>query len=122
MAPLLVAVLILDLPLALLYGLRAELRHISSLIPGSRTEVVSQAYSVNSLLPTLAINNGPEDAVSPRSVDLPRCNACPMASVAFILAPRPTARYWNRVSYVDDEFIRPLPRSYDPLGPPPAHL
>ncbi|MQA64646.1 MAG: hypothetical protein GEU76_01895 [Alphaproteobacteria bacterium] len=75
-APLLVALLLLDLPLGLLYGLKAELRHLSHSNSGSSADVVSLAYSTNSMPPALAINTGPEDALSPRSVDVSQCHVC----------------------------------------------
>jgi hypothetical protein len=121
-APLLVAVLLLDLPLGLLYGLRAEFRHLSPSIPSSPTDVVSLVYSTNTMLPALAINTGPEDAVSPRPVKVPQCPVCPVAFVDPVLFPMRVGHSSNAIVYVNGEFIRPPPRSYDPLGPPSAYL
>jgi hypothetical protein len=119
--PLLVAVLLLDLPLGLLYGLRAELRHLSHSNPASPADVVSQVYSTNTISPALAINNGPEDALSPRSVDVPQSHVCPIAFVEPLLFPIRVGYSSNAIVYVEGEFIRPPPRSYDPLGPPSLH-
>jgi hypothetical protein len=116
------AVLLLDLPLGLLYGLRAELRHLSHSNPAAPTDVVSLVYSTNTMSPALAINNGPEDALSPRSVDVPQCHACPVAFVEPVLFPIRVGYSSNAVVYADSEFIRPPPRSYDPLGPPSIHI
>jgi hypothetical protein len=116
-----VAVLLLDLPLGLLYGLRAEFRHLSPSIPGSPTDVVSLAYSTNTMLPALAINNGPEDAVSPRPVKVPQCYACPAAFVDPVLIPMRVGYSSNAIVYANGNVIPPLPRPYDPHGPPSAH-
>jgi hypothetical protein len=121
-APLLVALLLLDLPLGLLYGLKAELRHLSHSNSGSSADVVSLAYSTNTMPPALAINTGPEDALSPRSVDVSQCHVCPVAFVEPVIFPIRSGYSSNDVVYVEGEFIRPPPRSYDPLGPPSAHL
>ncbi|MGE0650494.1 MAG: hypothetical protein AB7P12_01915 [Alphaproteobacteria bacterium] len=121
-APLLIAVLLLDLPLGLLYGLKAELRHLSRSNPASPADVVCLAYSTNTISPALAVNNGPEDALSPRTVDIPQSHACPVVVVEPVLFPIPVGYSSNAIVYVDSAFIRPPPRSYDPLGPPPVRI
>lgn len=118
--PLIVALLLLDLPLGLLYGLRAELRHLSAPIPGNSDEVVSLAYSAETVLPALAINNGPEDTAHPRSVETPPCHPC---SVNFVDGtPVPRRAVYSSVAfvYINGESIPAPPRSYDPHAPPSA--
>jgi hypothetical protein len=118
--PFIVAVLLLDLPFGLLYGLRAELRHISPPISDTSDEVVSLVYSADTVLPTLAINNGPEDAAYPRSVKAPTCHACSVAFVDGILFPMRAGNSSNAFVYVDGESVSAPPRSYEPRGPPAA--
>jgi hypothetical protein len=115
-------VLLLDLPLGLLYSLKAELRHFSHSNSAPSADVVSLVYSTNTMPPALAINTGPEDVLSPRSVDAPKCHVCPVAFVKPVLFPIRSGYSSNDVVYVEGEFIRPPPRSYDPLGPPSAYL
>jgi hypothetical protein len=117
-APFIVAILLLDLPLGLLYGLRAELRHISPPISDTSDEVVSLVYSSDTVLPALTINNGPEDATSPRSMAEPTCHVCSLAFVDGILFPMRAGNSSNALVYVDGESIPAPPRSYDPHGPP----
>ncbi|MGE0650497.1 MAG: hypothetical protein AB7P12_01930 [Alphaproteobacteria bacterium] len=117
-APLIVAMLLLDLPLGVLYGLKAELRHLSPSISGSSADVIDQVYSSDTVLPTLAINNGPEDAIFPHPVEAPTCHVCALAFVDGILFPIRAGNSSNAFVQVDGESIPDPPRSYDPHAPP----
>lgn len=120
-APLLVALLLLDLPLGLLYGLKSELRHLSRSLPGA-ADAISSAYSAKTMSPALAINNGPEDLLSQRLVDFTKYKVLPVAVTDPVHLPTPQGHGSEAVTYGEHEFIPPPPRPYDPLGPPSRHL
>lgn len=120
-APLLVALLLLDLPLGLLYSLKSDLRHLPQSLPGA-AEAARSAYSAKTMSPALAINTGPEDVLSPRLVDLTKYKVLPVAVADPIHLPTPQDNGPEAVTYGEHELIPPPPRPYDPLGPPFRHL
>jgi hypothetical protein len=120
-APLLVALLLLDLPLGLLYSLKSDLRHLPQSLPGA-AEAARSAYSAKTMSPALAINNGPEDVLSPRLVDFTKCKVCPVVVADPVFLPIPQGRASTTETYGRHEVIPPPPRPYDPLAPPSQHL
>lgn len=120
---LLFGLLLTDLPLALLYSLKAQLRHLAQGSGGPEGAPVSELYDAGSLPRSVAFSLEPEAILQSRAADTHQSGATPLAASVSVALPDfgwPVAR---GVPPRDERAnFRPPPRPYDPLGPPPSSV
>lgn len=116
---LLATALLVNFPLALLFGLKAQLRDLAPPDPGPVRAFASKVYETGTLPRSLAFSLRPEAILQSRAVESPRPD-----STAFVPPERlsPEGAEWRIARGVppggDALDDRPPRRTYDPLAPP----